>query len=464
MALTVRIPRGSGPELRYAVHTVLGTVLGLEVPLVEDGADGVVLTDGSRELVVEDCFFAAAREDWLGPATLPPPDVPGWDLGADGLGDACLEPVLPVLYGRRLAGGSFLERTPSGLRLGLDVFGAAFFLLSRYEEAVLPDRDAFGRFPAPASAMGRLGVLHRPLVDEYALVLLRCIQRLWPQVQGPAREASTLATHDVDHPYRYLSGSPRRRLENAARDLLGGPGRLACAWTMLRVLGGAWGEDPYDTFSWIMDANEARGVRTVFFFGGARQLDPWGGGYDPASAPVRRILGAVHERGHEIGLHVGYHSAGDARAVERELAALRRACEMAGVRQDIRMARNHYLRWRTPGSFEALARAGITQDSTLGFPEAPGFRSGTCVPHEGFDPVNRRPAGVRVVPLVLQEYSVLDGCYMALAGDGEACAAQFDRVRQACTRYAGTLTFLWHNSSLATDWDRRMYERLLDGE
>ena len=36
------------------------------------------------------------------------------------------------------------------IRLPIDIFGAAFFMLSRYEEAVLPDRNHHERFTATA--------------------------------------------------------------------------------------------------------------------------------------------------------------------------------------------------------------------------------------------------------------------------------------------------------------------------
>ena len=45
------------------------------------------------------------------------------------------------------------------------MFGSAFFMLTRYEELVVADRDQYGRFPAAASVAGREGFLGVPVVD-----------------------------------------------------------------------------------------------------------------------------------------------------------------------------------------------------------------------------------------------------------------------------------------------------------
>ena len=50
---------------------------------------------------------------------------------------------------------------------GVDVFGGAFLMLTRYEEVVVPTRDSYGRFPASASVAHREGFLGLPVVDVY---------------------------------------------------------------------------------------------------------------------------------------------------------------------------------------------------------------------------------------------------------------------------------------------------------
>ena len=52
-----------------------------------------------------------------------------------------------------------------------DIFAAAFYLLSRYEEYLPNQADAHGRFAAENSLAYRAQFLQQPLIDEWALHL-----------------------------------------------------------------------------------------------------------------------------------------------------------------------------------------------------------------------------------------------------------------------------------------------------
>ena len=59
-----------------------------------------------------------------------------------------------------------------------DIIASTYFLVSRYEEMMRRDvRDAHGRFPGRDSLPYRAGFLHRPIVDEYRLLLHRWIRQ-----------------------------------------------------------------------------------------------------------------------------------------------------------------------------------------------------------------------------------------------------------------------------------------------
>src|SRR5205823_4239631 len=79
--------------------------------------------------------------------------------------------------------------------------GGAFFLLTRYEEEVLTERDEHGRFPAALSLAARERFLDRPLVNEYAELLWRELRLLWPRLDRRRREFRLLPSHDVDVPF-----------------------------------------------------------------------------------------------------------------------------------------------------------------------------------------------------------------------------------------------------------------------
>ena len=145
-------PPGYAPERRYAAEVLLGELLGFELELVEEERGDVELTLPGEEgsLRLPDGLFATPQTAWLTEASLPSEPL----VRDDGL---------PLLYGD-------------------DLFGGAFFLLTRYEEAVCPQRDEHDRFPAGASIAEREGFLERPLVNEYAERLWRLLEARWPRL------------------------------------------------------------------------------------------------------------------------------------------------------------------------------------------------------------------------------------------------------------------------------------------
>ena len=86
------------------------------------------------------------------------------------------------------------------LVLHADLIASTYFLISRYEEMVQPNkRDVHGRFPGKESLPYRAGFIDSPLVDEYGKLLrsqLRGTGCKVPESQQQIRKI--YLTHDVD--------------------------------------------------------------------------------------------------------------------------------------------------------------------------------------------------------------------------------------------------------------------------
>src|SRR5690606_19693271 len=73
----------------------------------------------------------------------------------------------PIAWGEWQGLPVFFWIEESGYSLPFDLFGAAFFYLSRYEEYGKWGTDAHGRFPHEESMIYQAGHLPRPLIDEW---------------------------------------------------------------------------------------------------------------------------------------------------------------------------------------------------------------------------------------------------------------------------------------------------------
>jgi peptidoglycan/xylan/chitin deacetylase (PgdA/CDA1 family) len=457
MRLKLTFPDNCRAERKWIADVLLRHFLGISAEVVFAATSKVVISAGDRKLELPDLFFQTAAAQWLGEFDYPPPILPSWNVAASGLHAELVERDVPVLFGK----GSFtLDESGNGA-LGLDIFGAAFFMLSRYEEAVSLERDGHGRFPASASVAFRCGFLHRPLADEYVEILWAAMNKIWPVLKRKPRQFRMVVSCDVDHPYHPGVGSLARTAKRVVGELVrtNDLSRAATALKNYRALRtGNWDHDPYYyTVDWMMDVNERAGNRVSFYFipeiTDSRHDDTC----PLTDKAVLAMMARISARGHEIGLHPGYNTYESRARIASAKRRLQSILDRAQLGQKVIGGRHHYLRWstRTPAIWDA---AGLEYDSTLSYAEHAGFRCGTCHEYPMYDLHRRVPLKVRQRPLVCMEASVLR--YMGY-GVGEQALAKMMKLKAAAVRMRGNFTLLWHNSAFDSAAARDMYCQII---
>lgn len=303
-----------------------------------------------------------------------------------------------------------------------DLVASAFYLLARWDELRVAERDRFGRLPLAASAFGRIAGLdlEDPPVEGY-LAALRAALRIPPPTSW-----GVALTHDIDRIRRRtprgLAGVARRRGVRRAAALMVGP-------------------DPWDNVPDLLEAAWLRGARpTVFLIG--RNAHPLDGTPRRAYERGRAAIAAgVRAAGAEVGLHGSFAASEDGEALRSELAALRGE---VGPVEGVRM---HYLRFRYHETVRWLEAAGATYDASLGFSEAPGFAAGIARPFRPYLVGEERPADLVLVPLAVMDTTLHSHLGLDAAGARGRALAVLDRVRAA----GGRASLLWHNTYLADD-------------
>lgn len=459
--LTVQIPSPYAAERRYVLGVVLGEFLGLDYRIEEADGNGTSLTAGDgRELFIADGLFAGPERALPGVDLLPSTPLMEIDLESLGLDAPVLDSRLPAIYGRDPREPGYLSTSGGRIELGLDVFGSIFFMLSRLEEMVLPDRDVHGRFPSGASLAGREGFLDRPIVNEYVEVLWACMSRLWPSLERRHREFRVVPTHDVDCPAYYEFYPKREILMGLAGDLVKRRSfsRFSAklrSWIDLRS---GLSKDPFDTFDWLMDRSEASGLSSTFNFmaGGETAFDH--PRYPLDHRMVGSLMSRINERGHEIGFHPSYATVTDERRWRAERDALLDRIP-AG---ELRGGRQHYLRFEAPATWRLWADAGMEYDSTLTYADRAGFRCGTCYEFTAYDLERRGPLNLKERPTTLMESTVISDRYMGL-GSGPEARELIGKLKERCRAFSGDFVLLWHNSALDRPEYRDLYEFALSG-
>lgn len=465
MTLTVQVPRdGCYAERAYIAEVLLQDRLGLEIRMEQaEVQDTAIIGEDGRRLVMTDRFFPAASRNWLAPCTLPRRPLKSWRMEPLDLPGLPAGGTLPVLYGRDPEAGPLLARRARETYLALDIFGSAFFMLTRYEEAVDPQRDWAERFPSWASLAHLEGFLGRPVVDEYVTLLWRELLALWPNLAERKTSYALRLSHDLDWPYATVGVPMGVTLRKLAGDVLvrhsAGLG-LQRLRSLMTLGEDGYAQDPNNTFEFIMDTNERLGHRGVFnFIAGHTAPGDMDGVYSLDQPWIRHLLRRFRDRGHEVGLHPSFCTFRDGQALGAELANLHRAAEAEGIRQEAWGARQHYLRWEASTTWRIYEASGLTYDSTLGYADRPGFRCGTCHAYRTFDVQERRSLRLVERPMVAMDGTLFWKKYLGLPMEKALGAVQ--PLVEQCRAYGGEFVLLWHNTRLVTPKEQRLYREIV---
>jgi len=332
-----------------------------------------------------------------------------------------------------------------------DIVAATMFMLSRWEETVVPIRDEHGRFPATASTAYKQGFLDRPIVDEYALILREWLKVLLPTWQPRPRAYSLKLSHDVDNIRRFRNAYTAVR--TLGGDLLK---RRSIRQAWRTILGTTCPEqDPYFAGLLLLaqiSRENALGNDAFYFM--ATTPGPMESDYDLASRRVRRCIETLQKQGFEIGFHAGYYTFNDPARLAMEKARF-----AAIVGQTHFGGRQHFLRFEAPNTWRHWEQAGMMYDSTICYADHEGFRCGTCHPFRPFDMEKNRELDLWEQPLIIMENTL--GDYRGLAPEG--AETRILDLAQRCQYVEGTFTLLWHNSSLQGRWQSwaEMYHRVV---
>jgi peptidoglycan/xylan/chitin deacetylase (PgdA/CDA1 family) len=214
------------------------------------------------------------------------------------------------------------------------------------------------------------------------------------------------------------------------------------------------GTDPNWRFAEIAAEERAHDARSTFYVmaGHGHRAD---GAAPEAYDRLRpRLVETLLEAGAEVGLHGSYLAADDLERLARERAAL------AQLDGPLIGHRYHYLRVDPHRNLAPLAGVGFRYDTSLGFPDALGFRAGIAQPFRPWDFARERPADLVELPLAVMDATLAEERYAGLSA-AEAKPRLLELLDQAA-EHGGGFSILWHperfDAPSARGWDRLYFE------
>ena len=332
----------------------------------------------------------------------------------------------------------------TGAARDYDALALIFCLLSRLEERGSKNSDRYGRFATPAPAVGRYVV---PGADSAACDLAAQLTGD-PTPQNRTRY-QVLLTHDADRlrgyhrpfqPLRPILGDLVKR-----RDFAAGATRTRDAY---------FSGEPWRSVRMLMDMSEARGMRSRFYFMGPTERSVDSPYAVTMAGLLRKVTDSIQTRGHIVGFHPGQGTATDAAEWSRQREGLE-----AAIGAQVREGRQHGLGYDAVMTPEIWNAAGMDLDTTLGFPEITGFRSGTCRRFTAYSLRRRKPLRLEQLSTPIMDFGLIGGKYRDLSVFD--ALAECKAAAATCRSFGGTLVVLFHTGQTSQPL-RGFYEQLLE--
>jgi peptidoglycan/xylan/chitin deacetylase (PgdA/CDA1 family) len=306
-------------------------------------------------------------------------------------------------------------------------------LFTRAEEYSSDRSDQYGRFPYNAS--NNKSILE-PRVSEY--LISKGLKIRYPE----DRKFAVCLTHDVD----IINLRRKEYFGNSINALMGGNPRNSVGY--LRA-GLDDKSSPLKNFNHIISLEEKYNSKSTFFFQALRQEDEHHN-YDLGE--LKCEIQQIEERGWEVGLHGGHGAYDNLEVILEEKRMLE---SVSG--SDVIGYRNHYLRFKTPDTWELLSKAGFRYDTTFGFNEMVGFRNGMCYPFKPFNLRTGREIDILEIPLTMMDVTFPRFLKYSLSDAWDLTK----RLINVTEKYNGVMTVLWHNDQMTGEM-AKFYRKILE--
>ena len=281
-----------------------------------------------------------------------------------------------------------------------DIFAAAFYLLTRYEEYGAVHTDRHQRFQPAQSIASRNNFLHQAVINRWAEQLRKQLHQRFPQIQSHCNTYSFLPTIDVDNMYAYKGKGFLRTLGASMKSVT--KGDLVTFRERIAVMRNQL-PDPFDCYAYVHTLIEKYNLELIYFIltSGSTDNDH---SLSPTSNAFRHTVKGL--KGHnqvEVGIHPSYYSDQPPTKVLDEKKLLEKL-----LQHPVTKSRQHFLKLQFPSTYQYLIDAGIHDDYSMGYAPVNGFRAGTCNPFYFFNLQTNTKTNLRIHPFVCMDVTYAD--------------------------------------------------------
>lgn len=272
-----------------------------------------------------------------------------------------------------------------------DIFAASFFLLSRYEEYLPHVKDKEGRFQASESLGFQENFLEQPVIDIWAQKFKKVLQARFPDQHFPKKTSSSENIVAVTEIFRYREKGVIRILLGLLGDIFQLKPKyvLHRFQVMLKLK-----RDPYDIYSKLIRYLKKHKISMKFMFQ-VSDFSSHDRNINYNRLDLQSLIKSVADYA-EVGLQPGYYANQKFKVLKEEKRRLENI-----LKRPVLSALNSKYNLLLPTTYNHMVELDFKNDYSMGYPEAIGFRAGTCTPFLFYD-INFEVT----TPLLLQPYAI----------------------------------------------------------
>jgi len=282
-------------------------------------------------------------------------------------------------------------RVSSDSDIPFDIFSAAFYLVTRYEEYQPHVKNDVDSYPIEESLAYQHDFLRTPVVDLWAYKLKEILELKFTTITFPHKNFKSHFFIAVPKAFKYRHNGLVRHVGASLKDLfsLNLKSLFERFKTLLRLQ-----KDPFDIYDEVIDFAKNNKLQLDFYF----QLSNYSR-YSKSISYNKRIyhklIKSMGDYG-DLGLLPGYESLYDLETLKKEKkrweGIVNRSLSKA-------LIKNYHLNF--PDAYLNFNKLEIEEDYSMGYQRTIGFRAGTCTAFQFYDLNLEQVSGLVVKPYVL---------------------------------------------------------------
>jgi hypothetical protein len=324
---------------------------------------------------------------------------------------------------------SFFESDSSGFPF--DIFSAAFYLLSRYEEYLPYEKDSYGRFFHKQSLAYQNDFLEIPLVNIWIQEFKKALTLQFESLKCKQPEFKTILSYDIDIAWSFKNKGFFRNIGGFLKNL---------DIERLKVMLGLK-KDPFDAYEFMDGLHKNVNANIIYFFLLARSISKYDKNISPENTQMRELIHATAAK-YKVGLHPSWKSNNYQTILNNEKEALENICG-----KTIFDSRQHYIQFRLPETYDHLINTGIQKDYSMGYGSINGFRASFAGSFNWYHLKNEQSTSLRLFPFCFMDAN----SFYEQQQDAETSFKEIIHYKNECQKVNGLFISIFHNNFLGTD-------------